>query len=241
MNSVRGAKAATCLIVGLVGLSAAPSSDRASAATVEVIEVVGDSNTAELRLVGGPNESNRIRIAQRDADDSHYELEIVDEAGVLRPGAGCDGGNASDTPVTCVLHKPHEPEIVCVAKLICNPVAGVAWSTTATIVLGDLGSSLEASATDIDEIVTGGGRDTVDPGAGKDKVSTGSGHDRVNANAIPDGPDVYDLGSGGDTPLYLYEFVAGADVIDYRERVESIELRADDLHNDGSPGPGTTG
>lgn len=243
-RSLRLASAAICVMAGLVGALVGPGP--ASAATVEVVETDDPYNIAELRFVASPGESNRVRIVQRDADADHYALEIVDELSSLHPGAGCNGGTSPGTPVTCVLHKPHADEFVCYSRMMCSPVPGVGWKTSATFVLGNVGSRLDASALDVDqtvtagpggdEIVTGGGKDTVDPGAGRDTVSTGYGRDRVSANAVADGPDVYDLGEGGDAPLHLFEVVGEGDVIDYRERLERLEFRADDLPNDGSPG-----
>lgn len=242
----RWASIATCLIAGLVGSLAGPGSGLASAATVEVVETDDPYNVAELRFVASPGESNRVRVVQRDADADHYALEIVDELSPLLPEEGCGSGASPGMPVTCLLHKPHADEFVCYSKMACSPVPGVGWKTSATFILGRAGSSLDASATDLDEtvtagpgddeVITGAGLDKVDPGAGRDTVRTGSGRDVVNANAAPDGPDVYDLGSGGDAPTYLYEVAERGDMIDYRERSERIEFTANDLPDDGSPG-----
>lgn len=245
-RALRQVRAASCLVAGLAVVSLVPSPGSASAATVEVVETVDAYSTAELRFVASPGESNRVRVTQHDADADHYALEIVDEISPLLPGAGCSGGTSPGTPMTCILHKPHEGEFTCYAKLSCAPTAGVGWSTSATFVLGRVGNSLDSSAVEgidetvtagpgDDEIITGGGRDKVNPGAGEDTVRTGSGPDVVNANAIPDGPDVYDLGSGGDAPAYVYQVAERGDVIDYGERVERLELRVDELANDGSP------
>lgn len=245
-RTLRWVSVAACLIAGPAGALANPGLDPASAATVEVVEAVDPYNTAELRFVASPGESNRVRVVQRDADADHYALEIVDELSPLLPGSGCGGGTSPGTPVTCVLHKPHDDEYVCYSKMACSLVPGVGWKTSATFILGGVGSSLDASASDIDatvsagpgddKIATGGGEDRVDPGAGRDTVGTGSGRDLVNANAAADGPDSYDLGSGGDAATNLFEVAGAGDVIDYRERVERVEYTADALPNDGSPG-----
>lgn len=244
-RALRRVRATSCLVAGLAVVSLVPSPCPASAATVEVVEAVGEASTAELRFVASPGESNRVRIVQRDADADHYELELVDAISSLHPGPGCSGGASPGTPTICVLHKPHQSESSCYGKG-CVPVISGGWSTSATFVLGNVGSSLDSSATDIDEkvtagagndgIVTGSGRDEVDSGAGADTVITGSGRDLINANAVPDGPDVYELGSGDDAPRYTYQVAERGDVIDYRERVERVELRVDELANDGSPG-----
>lgn len=69
-------------------------------------------------------------------------------------------------------------------------------------------------------------------------VRTGRGGDSIRATALPDGPDVYELGDGGDQADYVNEIASEGDIFDYGARSRRIVFRADDRANDGSAGEG---
>jgi hypothetical protein len=218
----------------------------APAARVSIIERGGPTNTAELLFEAGAREANDLRISQREAEGDFYEIELVDLGAALFPGPGCRGGGAPGTATTCRLHEPHGIELKCVEK-ICEPIPGVSWSTRATLVLGNRASALRSdSVTGVEEVVTGGpgddliltgaATDLVDSGAGHDVVRTGAARDLIVAPPSADGPDLYDLGSGGDRGFSPVEDRYLGDVIDYGPRQGGISFVANRIADDGAPG-----
>lgn len=219
----------------------------ADGAVVEVTEEVGSESSADLTFSPAAGETSHLIATRRDADPEHFEIELRDASAPVFAGSGCRGGGPPGEIAVCTLHKPHPKEYHCEAK-ICNFIPNVAWRTTLTFVLGQGGpGSLDATALgDLDVTVVGGpsddliatsdGLDTIDPGRGRDHVSSGPGRDRVIATAAPDGPDFYDLGSGGDTSLYPFEQPYDGDSVDYRSREAATLYTADELADDGAAG-----
>lgn len=209
--STRGAFCAAALAA--IALSTAP----AYAAEVSIKETAGDTNTAVLTFDAAPGEDNQLTIRSRSKSGDFLHLEVLDAGAPVNPGPGCTGGGALGTPVACEMHVPRSTEQKSDGKIVL-PVPGTGWSDSMSIQLGDGnnvfdGSSFTAryaesvsmnvvSGAGRDRVLTGGGYDKVDPGPGLDEVHSGGADDRVEATPQPDGPDLYDLGSSGDTISY---------------------------------------
>lgn len=196
------------LVLALLSLLALPGA--AAAATVSVVEETGFSNHARLSFAAAPGESNATIVAISGEEGEHFKLTVVDTGAPLAAGAGCSGGGAAATPVTCRMHKPHAEEFNVIGGKVAVPVSGTRWEVEIDVGLGDSDNSFDAhsfSGIDSDRvdmtvrggpgrdtIYTGGGADLIDPGAGEDSVHTGAAYDEVVTTPTTDGPDLYDLG-----------------------------------------------
>lgn len=216
-NQIRRLLALTGAVLA-VGLLAAGN---AGAAEVRVEETLWDpaSTSAEslnrdlLVYTASPGESNRLVVESKGKSGEFVQLGVLDSGAPLSAGAGCTGGGAPGTPVTCTMHAPKYNEQIYCGRDCAQFKPGTGWLASMRIELGDGdnsfdGSSLSGEYPDVypmvvhsgagsDRIATGSGNDEVDPGAGPDEVHTGKGYDRVLATATPDGPDLYDLGGNG--------------------------------------------
>jgi Ca2+-binding RTX toxin-like protein len=206
----------------------------AQAGTVSVENVPGTPNVSRLVFTANPGEQNQIAVIASDEGAAGVPVRLVDAGAPLTAGTGCTGGGVPGAPAYCRLH-PREvgtPEPGC--SKYCMPQPGTSWTNFALrISLGDEndsydGSSLTESSDWAEEVEGGSGDDTITtggrsaritPGPGNDTVHGGPGQDTVIADAVPDGNDVLDLGTGTlnyvddsarPEPLHLANHVLGA-------------------------------
>jgi Ca2+-binding RTX toxin-like protein len=140
------------------------STTAASGATVEASEGNGPkpARYASLSIEAQPGEANRLSIAI-GGEPGHFVVDVRDEGESIVAGAGCADGGGPGAVVHCAL----------------TLLPGVT-----TVVLGDRGSSLDASTLSSAVHVMGG--------AGNDTISTGSAEDAVFATRC--GPDFFTAG-----------------------------------------------
>jgi Ca2+-binding RTX toxin-like protein len=220
--------AAGAMVLALASPATAPAS------TVSVEETQGTyayevANFANLRFTGSAGEDNAVVIKTTGEQDGSLRLTVVDHRASLTAGSGCSGGGPPGTPALCTIHAPRPPDTIHYPFKTFTPVPGTRWVGSMTIDLGDGRNAFDAATftgeldrsfamtvtagEGDDRIVTGGGNDLIDPGAGSDFVRTDDGPDRVLATALPDGPDVYDLGPKSFNPPG-----EGGDKVDYGRR-----------------------
>jgi Ca2+-binding RTX toxin-like protein len=215
----------------------------AQAATVDVATESGTSNKATLRFLSAPGESNQVTVTVSGSDATNLQVVLHDPAVAIGAGAGCSGGGSPGTDVTCLLHKPHPAEYTICGRSCATLISGTEWTTSIVATLGDGNNGFDASklpgldqdAIDVtvtagngnDTIATADGEDQVEAAAGEDQIHTNGRSDEIVASVAPDGPDLYDLGSGYDA-------------IDYSQRTQPVLYTADDDGDDGAPGEGDT-
>jgi Ca2+-binding RTX toxin-like protein len=237
---IAGRGAVVCAV--LAGLLAvAPLG--AKAATVDVTTEAGTPSKATLRFLSGPGESNQVTVTVNGSDTTNLQVVLHDPAVAIAAGAGCSGGGAPGADVTCLLPKPRPVEYTQCGRICALPIDGTGWTTSIVATLGDGDNAFDASklpgldqdAIDVtvtagngdDTIATADGEDQVEAAAGKDQIHTGGRSDEIVASVAPDGPDLYDLGSGYD-------------VIDYSQRTQPVLYTALGEGDDGAPGEGDT-
>ncbi|HET7121288.1 MAG TPA: calcium-binding protein [Solirubrobacterales bacterium] len=212
----------------------------ATAATVEVREPEGQ---AVLDFKGVGSEANQVTLTYTAGDATHFGVRIVDDGASLTPGPGCGGGGAPGVPVDCLVHRYHQWEYEYCGRDCARIIPGTGWFPQFSIALGDGGSSFEAppaspageppipmevrGGSGNDLIVSSDGEDKIDPGYGHDEVHAGGGSDQVAATPTPDGPDLYDFGSG-------FGFA------DYAARSAPVVFRASAPTEVGASGEGDT-
>jgi hypothetical protein len=213
-RSYRGVLTAAVLLA-LASLAVLPALAGAAAVEVHEPQVEGRS---EFLFRGSGNETNEVTITYTAGDATHFGVHLVDAGATVVAGAGCSGGGAPGSPVDCLVHRYHQMESTPCGRVCSQPIPGTNWVPELKIFLGDGGSSFAAPEGDPpgegpvpmevtggsgpDTIATGGGHDVVDPGLGHDTVHTRGGNDYVFGGAVPDGPDLYDLGPGLDAASY---------------------------------------
>lgn len=213
------------------------------AGTVSVEELQGEPRQAKVSFAAGAGEANDLTVTVAGEEGLFYDLQLVDAAGSIEPGPGCDGGGAAGVAVHCKVHKPTPGDnIVCFKG--CQYEPGTKWELGLTFRLGDGGSRLDttalpASARDPqqlwtsplitvtvtpgagdDTVLTGAGPDRIGPSPGADLIRTGDGIDAFEGGALPDGPDDVLLGADSDT-------------IDYSERTGGVHYDPNGLADDG--------
>ncbi|HEU4598770.1 MAG TPA: calcium-binding protein, partial [Solirubrobacterales bacterium] len=166
-----------------------------------------------------------------------------DAGASLTPGRGCSGGGAPGVPVDCLVHRFHQWEFEYCGRDCARLIPGTGWFPRFSITLGDGGSSFEAPPSSPageppipmevsggsggDLIVSSDGDDKISPGSGHDTVHAGAGSDWITATAAPDGPDLYDFGTG-------FGFA------DYAPRSAPVIFRASNPTEVGAPGENDT-
>jgi hypothetical protein len=211
-----------------------------AAATVEVREPEGQ---AVLAFQGAGSEANQVTLTYTPGDATHFGVHLIDAGAGVTPGHGCSGGGAPGAPVDCLVHRYHQWEFELCGRDCARLIPGTGWFPRFSISLGDGGSSFEAppsapageppipmevsGGSGSDLIVSGDGEDKINPGAGDDEVHTGAGNDQILATAAPDGPDLYDFGSG-------FGFA------DYSARSAPVIFRASAPTEVGAPGENDT-
>jgi Ca2+-binding RTX toxin-like protein len=235
------------LAVTVVVIAVLVSAAVASAATVSVIETIGNQNYAKLSFEAAPAEANDLTVTVASESPDHYGLKLLDNGAAVNPGVGCSGGGIPGVAVLCSIHKPNPSQYENCTKAGCTYVPGSFWETTMSFTLGNGGSRLDASTlpeppevnftkgpplsitvqpgSGNDTVLTAGGNDRVEPSPGNDTIRTGAGADEFFGGPAPDGADDVDLGSGRNTA-------------DYRQRTSTVEFHDDSLANDGAPGEG---
>ena len=225
------------LVTGFLLTAALAGAPAAFAAKVSVEEAPLDYGTtkAVLSYEAAPGEDNHLTIRAVRTENAIFDLEVLDSSAPIDPGHGCIGGGAPDVVVTCKMHQPKAPDHGTCHFRNCSPptIPASGWDDTMSIQLGDgenafdggsfTGRYAESVTMDVvggpgaDRITTGGGYDKIDPGVGSDDVHSGDGDDEVETTATADGPDLYDLGPGGDglsygrrtTPVTLEGTISG--------------------------------
>lgn len=234
----RGA-VATMLAIGAVSLAPLP----AQAAMVDVSTEPGLYNDVTVRFVAGPGESNQVTLTVGGSDATDLQVVLHDPVVAIDAGPGCSGGSSAGVDVTCLVHKPHPLEYTYCGRDCAVPIASSGWTAKIAATLGDGDNGFDAgrlpgvdqdaiavtvtAGNGDDTIATAEGNDLVEASAGKDQVHTNGGHDRIVAAVAPDGPDLYDLGSGDN-------------VIDYSQRTQPVLYSAGGEGDDGAPGEGDT-
>lgn len=216
------------LVASLAALSLlfAPAAD---AARVSVQEAAG-TNIQVLSYAAFAGEDNNLTISVASKSGSYLQLQVLDSGAAVEPGAGCAGSGLPGEAVRCTVHEPKFADTEACGKLLCNK-PGTSWEARMKIDLGDGANSFDAgsfagefgdrfdmdvsSGAGDDRIVTGGGEDTIDPGGGSDEVHSGVGYDRVETTAVPDDPDLYELGTDG------------SDQVSYQQRTDPVSWRGE--------------
>ncbi len=228
--------AGLALAFGVVAL--VPSS--AGAATVQTT-TAGDTHT--LSFAAAPGEQNTVTVAlapiTQTPDANNYY--VTDSTAPLTAGAGCSGGGAPGSTVTCSLPKS---VYGCTAEPFCPPIPAVSIELdidlgdgddsvdTAGIPGGDGGTGFftltEHGGDGADSFVDGTTSTRFFPGVGADHVVGGGGTDFVSAaGEAPDGPDLFDL--RGDTHDAQ---------VSYADATYPVQISFDDIANDGAAGEG---
>jgi Ca2+-binding RTX toxin-like protein len=220
------------------------TSPLAGAVTVGVSDEPGTyENSATLRIVADPGDDDALTVRVEENEATQVRVGIVDPAGGIESGHGCSIRDYSARWVSCSLPRPHPLEYTYCGRSCALPIEGSGLTASIVASLGDgddsfdVGnlSGVDQSAIDVtvtagsgdDTILTAEGEDRVEAGAGADQVNTNGGPDRIVAAAAPDGPDLYDLGSGYNT-------------IDYSQRTQPVLYTAAGAGDDGAPGEGDT-
>jgi Ca2+-binding RTX toxin-like protein len=219
----------------------------ASAATVSVSKLPGNTNVALLEFQADPGESNRVTISIEPYTgpmygtpwtEPTYRVQIVDKGAAIKAGANCTSPEVVGAMAGCSMPATRGPQYESCGFKCTQAIPGTAWEGRMVIGLGDGDNSLDASALPLesdgesievivssgdgdDSITTAAGKDRIDPGAGADEIHAGRSDDHVEATSAPDGPDVYDLGEGA------------IDQVSYRRRSDPVYLSGDTAGNAG--------
>jgi Ca2+-binding RTX toxin-like protein len=174
------------------------------AATVEVVDTLGEDNHSELNVHddGGENNSLTVAIIGEAVLVEKLELRVLDAASGLTAGAGCKGGGAAGSPVTCFIHELKGPDQELCGRDCVRDLPGTAWFPGVHIRLGDGENTLRT------EGFTGGdhryGVDLdITTGSGNDRIKTTGEDATVFASARPGGKDAYHLGGFEDRVTYV--------------------------------------
>jgi Ca2+-binding RTX toxin-like protein len=219
------------------------------AATAGVEELATEPRQAQVSFVAGAGEANDLTVTVAGEEGLFYNLRLVDAAGSIEAGPGCEGGGAAGVAVRCKVHKPTPGDhYVCFKG--CHYTPGTRWGLTLAFRLGDGGSRLDTTAlpayasdpqqpwapsppiavivtpgAGADTVLTGAGPDRIGSSPGADLIRTGDGSDKFEGGSLPDGPDDVLLG-------------AGSDAIDYSERSGDVHYDPNGLADDGDAGEG---
>jgi Ca2+-binding RTX toxin-like protein len=226
MDTARTLAGAACALTLAIAVPTA-----ASAATVQVVEMAGATNQANVEFTAGSGEQNALVASYHARGDGFAELALTDSGSPVSPGAGCTGGGAPGNPVVCTFHAPRGADYEICGRDCFLTKPGTAWAATLVVRLGDGADSLNATSlpggypgavpvtvdggAGSDQIATGSASDSIVAGPGDDEVHSGDGHDTALASAPEDGTDHYDLGA------------ESFDRLDYRARSAPISLTGD--------------
>jgi hypothetical protein len=217
---------ASAATVEASGTEDLPPSFSLQSSTITVRDAGAEANTLTMSLVGP--DSGLVRYAVRDA------------SAPLTAGAGCTGGGAPGSEVTCLLPRSramsgcHRDFCADAGRQVSFRIelgGGVNSFDSSTMPASDggTGTSLDTAVvggSDADTIVTGAGGQRIAPGLGADVVHTGEGYDTVDAaHSAPDGGDLLDLG-------------AGTDAVSYYGMTVPVDVSLDGAANDGVAGEG---
>lgn len=210
-------------------------------------------NLTEILYRAGPGENNEVEVSVEETSGTKYVLRVVDKGAALSAGTGCRGGGPPSSAATCSIEAPRGPEFEIFGAKVPIPKPGTAWDGILRVDLGDqndvfdstklppssgaVGQPAPGTKTSYsepfeveltggagdDRIATDSSTDHIDAGVGSDRVETGAGKDVVVAGAAPDGPDIFNLGSGSasdadevsyaarTTPVVMENHLAGAE------------------------------